>query len=208
MVFQGLSQAEAQATWAPFVDWVTAHPDTPFGDDGAGAPRDHVLWAGDQGQVGWFIHGYDSAWMPESLLGIGAQAHLVDTLFAATRHSEFALHFNKGLAGAPAEVLAAARDTATHPAVLGAVRAGNLRCGWPAGLAGLPGPGPDLVAARQAAAAVAHAMGILRTAAPGAGAYVSESNYFEPHWQRAFWGPNYPRGSARSGVRTIRDSRR
>lgn len=222
MVFQGLSQAEAQATWAPFVDWVTAHPeyvvareiktlamparhfwDAEFfrqhapgmmvADGRPGAPRDHVLWAGDQGQVGWFIHGYDSAWMPESLLGIGAQAHLVDTLFAATRHSEFALHFNKGLAGAPAEVLAAARDTATHPAVLGAFALAICGADGPPAYAGLPGPGPDLVAARQAAAAVAHAMGILRTAAPGAGAYVSESNYFEPHWQRAFWGPNYPR---------------
>jgi FAD/FMN-containing dehydrogenase len=27
MVFQGLSQAEAQATWKPFFDWVTARPD-------------------------------------------------------------------------------------------------------------------------------------------------------------------------------------
>ena len=25
------------------------------------------------------------------------------------------------------------------------------------------------------------------------GAYVSESNYFEPRWQEAFWGANYPR---------------
>ena len=28
---------------------------------------------------------------------------------------------------------------------------------------------------------------------PGRRAYVSESNYFEPHWQEAFWGANYPR---------------
>ncbi|MEW5304458.1 MAG: hypothetical protein WDW36_007068 [Sanguina aurantia] len=197
MVFQGLSQAEAQATWAPFVDWVTAHPeyvvareiktlamparhfwDAEFfrqhapgmmvADGRPGAPRDHVLWAGDQGQVGWFIHGYDSAWMPESLLGIGAQAHLVDTLFAATRHSEFALHFNKGLAGAPAEVLAAARDTATHPAVLGAFALAICGADGPPAYAGLPGPGPDWTFHRGQPA-VAHAMGILRTAAPGAG---------------------------------------
>ncbi len=28
---------------------------------------------------------------------------------------------------------------------------------------------------------------------PDAGSYVSESNYFERGWQRAFWGSNYPR---------------
>ena len=29
--------------------------------------------------------------------------------------------------------------------------------------------------------------------APGAGAYVSESDYFQVKWQRAFWGTNYPK---------------
>ena len=36
-------------------------------------------------------------------------------------------------------------------------------------------------------------MGELRKVAPDTGSYVSESNYFEPAWQRAFWGANYPR---------------
>ena len=26
-----------------------------------------------------------------------------------------------------------------------------------------------------------------------AGAYVSESNYFDKDWQRSYWGTNYPR---------------
>ena len=29
--------------------------------------------------------------------------------------------------------------------------------------------------------------------APRAGAYVSESDYFQADWQAAFWGANYPR---------------
>jgi FAD/FMN-containing dehydrogenase len=29
--------------------------------------------------------------------------------------------------------------------------------------------------------------------APGAGAYVSENDYFQANWQRAFWGTNYPK---------------
>ena len=33
----------------------------------------------------------------------------------------------------------------------------------------------------------------LVTAAPNAGSYVSESNYFLKDWQTAFWGGNYSR---------------
>ena len=29
--------------------------------------------------------------------------------------------------------------------------------------------------------------------APGTGAYVSESDYFQINWQTAFWGANYPK---------------
>jgi hypothetical protein len=36
-------------------------------------------------------------------------------------------------------------------------------------------------------------MGELRKIAPNAGSYVSETNFFEPSRQQAFWGPNYPR---------------
>jgi hypothetical protein len=57
----------------------------------------------------------------------------------------------------------------------------------------MPGPGPDLADARRESAGVVKAMGELRKVAPDTGSYVSESNYFEPAWQRAFWGANYPR---------------
>lgn len=33
----------------------------------------------------------------------------------------------------------------------------------------------------------------LRKRVPNHGSYVSESNYFEADWRRAFWGANYPR---------------
>jgi len=36
-------------------------------------------------------------------------------------------------------------------------------------------------------------MDALLKAAPGAGSYVSESDYFERNWQQSFWGSNYPR---------------
>jgi hypothetical protein len=33
----------------------------------------------------------------------------------------------------------------------------------------------------------------LRRVVPDPGAYVSESDYFEADWRRAYWGPNYSR---------------
>jgi len=47
--------------------------------------------------------------------------------------------------------------------------------------------------ARERAEAVAKAMDELLKVAPDPGSYVSESDFFERDWQRAFWGENYPR---------------
>jgi hypothetical protein len=54
-------------------------------------------------------------------------------------------------------------------------------------------PAPDLVAAGARRSHVQAAMAALRSAAPDAGAYVNECDYFQPDWQTAFWGVNYPR---------------
>ena len=43
-------------------------------------------------------------WLPRSLLQLDRRAQLVDALIAATRHWSVELHFQKALAGAPAEV--------------------------------------------------------------------------------------------------------
>ena len=49
------------------------------------------------------------------------------------------------------------------------------------------------MASRKAAERVARCMNQLRALVPDAGAYVSESNYFERGWQQAYWGSNHPR---------------
>ncbi|RUL78349.1 FAD-binding oxidoreductase [Dyella choica] len=225
MLFQGLNQQQAQAIWQPFVDWVRANNDYSFvkpvqvlalpaqhmwdaeyfrqhvpgamiPDDRDGAPRNHVLWSDDQGQVGWFIHGFKSAWLPASLLHADRQAQLVDAIFACTRQWDVEFHFNKGLAGAPPEAIAAALDTAIHPQVVDAfalaIIAGNGAPAYP----GMPGANPDLPNARKASAAIGRAMEALLKVAPNAAAYVSESDYFQRDWQQAFWGANYPRLAA------------
>jgi FAD/FMN-containing dehydrogenase len=219
MVFQGLDRAQAQAVWAPFFDWVRASGDYTFKeptimavparrfwdadfwsktapgimgkDERAGAPAHHAVWEGDRGQAGWFIHGYESTWLPAGLLEEGAQARLVDSLCAAADKWWVELHFNKGIAGAPQEALDRTRQTATHPGVLDAFALAIIAGGGDPAYPGMPGAKVDDARAHRRAAAIRSAMDALRRVAPDAGAYVSESDFFQQRWQDAYWGPNY-----------------
>lgn len=222
MVFQDLNRGQAQAVWQPFIDAVNEAPadfrfeSSPFiastsarhfwapslikkalglmtSDDRPGAPSTNVFWPGDQGQSGQVLHGFDSAWLPAALLRDDRLCALADTLFAASRHWPLSLHVNKGLAGAPAEAIAQARDTAMNPAVLDAFALLILGTEGRPGYPGVAGREPDAALGRRQAQALARAMTEVRTLVPEPGAYVSESNYFEPRWQQAFWGANHAR---------------
>ena len=169
-----------------------------IGDSRPGAPAIHGYWSGDQGQVGAFLHGYDSLWLQASLLEKDQQPRLTDALFAASRHKKFEMHFNKGIAGAPLAAIAATKDTATNPAVVEAfVLVIIADGGFPAypGLArGTTEPAnspANLVAARNNKHKIDLAAAELRKIAPNAGSYVSESNYFNASWEKAYWGTNY-----------------
>jgi hypothetical protein len=162
-------------------------------DNRPGADSNNALWQGDGGQCGWYIWGMESLWLPASLLESNSQPRLADALFAASRHSSLELAFNKGLAGAPADAVAAAEDTATNPAVLTSfalVIAGNVQ--GPA-YPGIPGHEPSITEGRKAAQRVGQCVNELRAIASEDGAYVSESNYFQKGFQQAYWGNNYPR---------------
>ena len=223
LVFQGLDRQQAESVWRPFLDWVADSPqdfsieqevmilDVParhfwnaelirkkaptaiVSDDRPGAPERNFFWAGDGGQVGWVLHSYKSAWLAASLLKRDQQPRLVDALFASSRHWGVSLHFNKGLAGAPAEELAAARDTATNPAVLDAFALAIIASGGPPAFPGIPGNEPDVAVARRHAREIGTAMDELLKVVTRAGSYVSESDFFERSWQQSFWGSNYPR---------------
>jgi hypothetical protein len=106
------------------------------------------------------------------------------------------LHCNKGLAGAPAEEVAAARNTAMNPAVLDAFALAIIATGGPPAFPGIPGHEPDVAAARRHAREVDKSMKELLKAVTQPGAYVSESDFFESSWQQSFWGSNYPRLAA------------
>ena len=118
---------------------------------------------------------------------------LNEMLFAATRHRTVALHFNKGLAGAPAAAIDAVRDTPMNPAVTEAFALAIIGAGGPPAFPEMPGSGPDLALARRNAAAVARAIGVIRDVVPDAGSYLSEAGFSDPEWQRRCFGENYPR---------------
>jgi len=151
-----------------------------------------VWWTGDAGQVAWTIYGFESLWLPASLLGDDSQEQLANALFAGSRHEMIELHFNKGLAGAPREAIEASRDTATNPVVLNAFALAIVADGE-GGYPGVPGHEPNVAAARKSRERIHACMNELRILAPNGGSYVSESDFFEKDWQHSYWGSNYPR---------------
>jgi FAD/FMN-containing dehydrogenase len=228
MAFQGLSRQEAQATWKPFFDWVAASPQdfaitsaprifagparkrwdpsalkpipgVVTTDDRPGAPADNIFWTGDGREAGVVWHVYQSAWLPQSVLADDQRDKLADALFQAAKPFGVALHFNKGLAGATAEAIATAKDTAMNPAVTEAfaliLSAAYEEPAYP----GVPGHEPDAAKAKSDAEAVGRSMDEIRKLLPRVGSYVWETDFFQPNWQEAFWGDNYAR------LRAIKD---
>ena len=223
MSFQGLDQEQAGAIWKPLLQWVAGAPedftftmapliravparrrwDPDFirtyapaairTDDRPGAPTDNIYWSANVSEAGHFIEGFESIWLPATLLQANRQGQLTDALLAAARHSTVEIHFQKGLAGATGEVAAAARDTATNPAVIDAFALAIIASEGPPAYPGLRGHEPNLAAARRNAGKVSEAMAELKKVAPDAGSYVAESSYFQTSWQKAYWGANYPR---------------
>lgn len=222
MLFQGIDEKQAKATWQPFLDWLkeaetdfrleadpvfiaapARHfwdprflekvPGAVLFDDRPGASADNIFWTGNLREAGQVLYGYQSAWLPASLLGSHQREALAEMLFAASRHRSVALHTNKGLAGAPPAVLEQVRDTATNPAVFQAFALLICAAGGPSAYPGIAGHEPDVAKARADADAVGKAMSEVRRLVPNAGCYVAESDFFEEHWQEAFWGTNYPR---------------
>ena len=221
MLFQGLGEAEARAAWRPLTEFVAAHPqdyhieeslliaafpaqrlwDEAFlrdhlaraitADDRRAARPGEWWWSGNTSEAGAFWHGYQSAWLPASLLEPSGRSELADAWFSASRHWSTTLHFNKGLTGAPAEALAASRETAMNPQVLGAFALAIIAMDGRSAYPGLPQP--DLADARDDAERIRAAMQALRRAAPDTGSYLSECDFAMQNWREAAWGEHWAR---------------
>lgn len=226
LLCHGMNQDQMREIWAPFLGWIKARansysfdsepqflnipfkmlwdpaalvqiPGVVLRDDRPGASASNVYWTSNAGEAAQTLQAYQSAWLPSSLLTRARRPELVDALVRASNEWTVTLHTNKGLAGGSPYALERSRETATNPEVLDAFAL--LICAseqqdpvYP----GIPGHEPDLAKARAAANGVRRAMAEVYKVAPGAGAYMSECDYFLKDWKQAQWGPNYPRLAA------------
>jgi FAD/FMN-containing dehydrogenase len=223
MVHLGLETEQSRKVWRPFLDWLAQSPSAytiesepeigsmPFrhwwdvdwrkehhhdvfrADSRKDASPNNVWWKGDGGQVGWVIWGFESLWLPASLLQDDSQEKLANALFSASRFTEVELHFNKGLAGAPSEAIETAKDTAMNPAVYDAFALAIVADGQGPAYPGIAGHEPEVAKGRKAADSVHRCMNELRAVASNTGAYVSESNFFESNFEQSYWGANHAR---------------
>ena len=169
-------------------------PDPVFAsDDRPGADPNNVWWKGTTDEVGFVLWAYELLWLPELLLAPDSQKQLVDALFACSRRTGVSLHCNKGLAGAPPDAIAAAKDTPMNPAVTTAFALAIAGDGQGPAYPGVRGREPSVAEGRAARARVHKGMNYLRSLVPVPASYVNETDYFEADWQRAFWGDNYAR---------------
>jgi FAD binding domain/Berberine and berberine like len=221
MLFQDLDQDQARAQWQPLIEYLMANRNDYAGaesfevhalparrfwdanffrryapsaidfDSRPGASTDHFWWISDASQVGSFWYALTSAWLPAALLRPQNQSRFVDAWFAASRHWELALQFSKGLAGAPAEAIDAARSTAMNPDVVDAFAWAISAANGPPAFSGLQPP--ELAKGVAQRLRVMNAMTALRAVAPSTGTYLNECDYFQTDWKEAFWGANYSR---------------
>lgn len=207
MLFDGLSQSEAEEVWQPLRAWINEHaadytielkmialpaekmwdgaffhqvaPQAIQGYDAQKGPL--FYWTGDQDQVQLFWYAYQARWLPIEKLSDPAFAHV---LFQASREWRVGIHFNKGQAGAAPEAIARGKETSTNPALFNAAGLILLATGERE---------PNEGKGKEESEHISAAMKLIRDATPGAGTYVNETDYFEPDWQEALWGTNYPK---------------
>jgi FAD/FMN-containing dehydrogenase len=222
MDFQGLDQAQAEQTWAPFFDWVKARPadytltgqlvgaipaqdwwnaafyeryapEVIVRDPLPGAPKDYYYNAGNAGEVAAFWSAYQSTWLSQQLLDPEHQPALVDALVQASQFAQIALHCNKGLAGGAADAVSWTADTAMNPAVLDSFALVIAAANQQSVYPGIPGHEPDAAQGQQQAQAVTAAMAPIKALREQPASYLNETDYFQADWQTAFWGGHYAR---------------
>lgn len=220
MSFHEISAKAAEQLWRPFLAQLEKRPDlyttslsyleTPGGkmwnkefaeqhpvlpielDSRPDQPSELFWWKANQGEVATYWYAYQSHWIPADRFEPANAKSFAHILFDASRHWSIELYFSKGQAAASAEALRRDRETSINPAVFRAAALAIIAATG-SGSREVPGHEPDAAKGEAARSAVTEAMNTIRSATPGAGAYVNEADYFEPDWQKSFWGDNYAR---------------
>lgn len=212
MLFQGLDQNEAEQTWRCLKSWVEgrlnfytieleciAVPARDFWSYNylrehfpkavipyQGGKEGLFYWAGDQSQVMAYWHTMQSCWIPLSLFSKEKAVHFAQELFKASREWEFALHFNKGMAGAAEDAAARSKNCSMNPAVHEAAALAVFG-------SYVTGIESDKTKGLEVRKKVNAAVQIIRAVTGSEAAYSNEADYFQENWQEAFWGGHYPR---------------
>lgn len=219
LVFADLTKEQVQALWKPFNEWVDKHsnqykmqttiitlparhmwdaeymqknhPDFVTFNNVPNASKGEFWWTSNSNEFSMYWYTYQSWWLPLRLFEDKNISKLTDVFFNASRLAPVTLHINKGLAGGSREALQQSKETATNPSALTAAALVIMGEGSNQVYLGVPGKEPDKQKAKQAVQKITQAMQYFMQAAPHAGAYVNEADYFQKNWQQAFWGDHY-----------------
>ncbi|WPZ32323.1 FAD-binding oxidoreductase [Thalassobaculum sp. OXR-137] len=179
--------------WWDLDYWVKERPGVIEIDRASSNAGTRYFWNGDNGETNVFWAGYESAWLSQSLLDAPKSTTLADTIIDAAKLIRFALHFQKGLAGAGEDRLADARDTPVHPSVLDAFALLLVAGAEQHVFDGVEGHELDEAAMRIKSGRIKGVYDRFRAIEPETGSYSAEMNFHETDWQSAAWGDNYPR---------------
>ena len=166
-------------------------PGLVLADDRPGAPAANMFWAGNRGEAGQVLHGYQSAWLPAALL---AKDGSKSSPTPCSRQAGTGACRCMSTRASPARRPKSSRprrDTAMNPAVLDAFALLISGADGPPAYPGIPGHEPDLRAARRDAEAVDRAMSEVRSCSRARLLCVGERFLRARPGSGSFWGPNY-----------------
>lgn len=219
LLYQGENQEAAEQTWLPMRNWINQQPElftfkTKFWSIPARKLWDLHFWEKTHpefisqniengkatGQFWWtpnnhevynYWYTYQSWWLPTRLLEASNIKNLADIFFNASRTGSISMHINKGLGGASAAAVRNGRETAVNPAVFDATALVIMAAGSNQVYPGVAGHEPHYKEIRETVKKINNAMKHFTNAAPQAGTYLNEADYFQKDWPQDFWGKNY-----------------
>ena len=147
---------------------------------GPARPRAMCSGRATRARLGKCLHGYQSAWLPASLLQKDRQDRLADALFAASRHWRRGAAFQQGPGRRTRRGHGGRPGHGDESGGARCLRAGHRRAAkGRRPIPALPATSPTPLPRAGDAGAIDEAMDELRKIVPSAGSYVSESNYFD-----------------------------